>query len=102
MEHDFFFFSYERMVTIESKLFESRIKRLYAADMNKAYLIIRSYLPEYVSSVFYIGCGIGGIDALLAAHYDFRNIYFYYMIKRKWIGTFITDTKRPVRFIILF
>lgn len=77
------FFSYERMVTIESILFESRIKRLYAADMNKEYLIIKSYLPEHVSSVLDIGCGIGGIDALLAAHYDFRNIYFYLHDKTK-------------------
>lgn len=77
------FFSYERMVTIESKLFERRIKRLYAADMNKEYLIIRSYLPEHVSSVLDIGCGIGGIDALLAAHYDFRDIYFYLHDKTK-------------------
>jgi len=42
----------------------------YFRDMEQEYLSIKEHLPECVSRILDIGCGIGGIDVFLHAHYS--------------------------------
>jgi len=64
------FLTYNRMVLFEAWLFKSRIKRLFSEDMEREYESIKKYLPENPSLVLDIGCGVAGIDVMLAHHYD--------------------------------
>jgi len=52
------------------------IKNLYWADMKSEYDSISEHIPSGLKNILDIGCGIGGIDALLAEHYKFDvNIF---------------------------
>ncbi len=77
------FLTYNRMVLFEAWLFRSRIKRLFAEDMEREYESIKSSLPESPSAILDIGCGVAGIDILLARHYKERgkNVDFYLLDK---------------------
>jgi len=56
-----------------NQIFNSRkIRNLYQSDMEAEFKSIAGYIPFVAHNILDIGCGIGGIDALLAAHYKFN------------------------------
>ncbi|MBU6388629.1 class I SAM-dependent methyltransferase [Patescibacteria group bacterium] len=77
------FLTYNRMVALESWLFRSRIKRLFAEDMEREYESIRASLPENPLAILDIGCGVAGIDVMLARHYQKlgKEVDFYLLDK---------------------
>lgn len=64
---------------LDAFLREDQIKDQYRDRMQTEYGIIKPYLPEEVASILDIGCGVGGMDLLLARHYQPRTprIYLY-------------------------
>lgn len=77
------FLSYNNMVSLEAWLFKNRVKRLFSGDMEREYESIKKILPENSSSVLDIGCGVAGIDVMLASHYEKlgKNVDFYLLDK---------------------
>jgi SAM-dependent methyltransferase len=77
------FLTYNRMVVFEAWLFKSRIKRLFSEDMEREYESIKEGLPEDPSAILDIGCGVAGIDVMLARHYKERgkSVDFYLLDK---------------------
>jgi SAM-dependent methyltransferase len=77
------FLTYNRMVLFEAWLFSARIKRLFSEDMNREYESIKDNLPESPSTILDIGCGVGGIDIMLAQHYAHlgKSVEFYLLDK---------------------
>ncbi len=77
------FLTYNRMVLLESWLFTSRIKRLFKGDMEREYESVKSNLPENPSAILDVGCGVAGIDILLARHYQEQGkpVDFYLLDK---------------------
>jgi SAM-dependent methyltransferase len=69
------FYTYNRAVLFEACLFKNRIKRLFSEDMEREYENIREHLPERPRSILDIGCGVAGIDIMLARHYAEKGIY---------------------------
>lgn len=55
-------------VRIEGALNQSSIAEQYFSEMNAEFASIRPHLPEPCAAWMDIGCGIGGIDALIWAH----------------------------------
>jgi len=72
---------YPLVVRAESRFRRSTVKRLYATDMQAEYDAIRGALPETCDSVLDIGCGVAGIDAILARHYAPCPVRFYLLDK---------------------
>ncbi|HVB19805.1 MAG TPA: class I SAM-dependent methyltransferase [Candidatus Paceibacterota bacterium] len=71
------------MVLFEARFFRARIKRLFTKDMEREYESIKAILPENPSTILDIGCGVAGIDVMLARHYRERgrNVDFYLLDK---------------------
>jgi hypothetical protein len=46
------------------------LKTLYATDVAQDYEMLRPHLPPRACALLDIGCGMAGIDVLLARHYD--------------------------------
>jgi SAM-dependent methyltransferase len=73
---------YNLSVNVEAFLFKNRTKKLFSADMEREYSIIKDHLPGGVDqskNILDIGCGVAGIDILLARHY--KNAKFYLLDK---------------------
>ncbi len=60
---------YRSAVAIESRLRRRQIRRSFSGAMRSEYEQIRSHLPRDCNRILDIGCGVGGIDALLFEHY---------------------------------
>ena len=71
------------MVLFEAWLFKNRIKRLFTEDMQREYESIKKILPRNPSSVLDVGCGVAGIDVMLARHYEKngKKVDFYLLDK---------------------
>ena len=72
---------YNQVVTIESRINPSRIKKLFEDDIKNEYLSIKDFLPETCSSILDIGCGVAGIDVFLNYHYQDQHPTFYLLDK---------------------
>lgn len=59
----------QSMVTANSLLSSSQIKKDYAQDMKNEMANIKSHLPSHAKSILDIGSGIAGIDVLISQHY---------------------------------
>lgn len=75
--------SYNRMVELEAKLRNTKVKAMYLSDMEREYLSIKEFLPNNCSSILDIGCGVAGIDLYLDQHYLNRGIDFFLLDKSK-------------------
>lgn len=72
---------YNRMVLLEAKLRNTRIKEMYLSGMEREYLSIRDFLPDNCSSILDVGCGMAGIDLFLNQHYLNSDIEFFLLDK---------------------
>lgn len=73
---------YSAVVMLESVLRKEKVKQSFIADMFNEYEEIKPWLPGECSAILDIGCGCGGIDALLYAHYKCgRSIDLYLLDK---------------------
>ena len=77
------FLTYNHMVLFEAWLLKFRIKRLFSEDMEREYESIKKSLPKNLSSVLDIGCGVAGIDVMIARHYEklWKKVNFYLLDK---------------------
>ena len=67
---------YPGIIQANQLLNSGQIKDLYQADMEAEFDSIIDHLPTCLNNVLDIGCGIGGIDALIAAHYKYNiNVF---------------------------
>lgn len=68
---------YNLAVALEALLTKPRVNRLFREDMEREYAILKPHLPEHAHAILDIGCGVAGIDVLLAKHYrqDKPKIY---------------------------
>ena len=69
-------------VTIESRLRKRAIKRRFDAGMRREYQGLCEWLPKQANAILDVGCGIGGIDALLYEHYGRSNDLCFYLLDR--------------------
>lgn len=60
---------YKLSIALKSTLFKESLKDVFARDMADEYATLVPHLPPTVSSILDIGCGVAGIDVLLARHY---------------------------------
>jgi SAM-dependent methyltransferase len=74
-------------VNVEASMGKQRIKKLYAGDMLKEYLMMKEYLPTSCATVLDIGCGVAGIDVFINQHYRNSNIRFYLLDKTSIDGS---------------
>lgn len=74
---------YQNLVTIEGKVRNKKIKRLYELDIQHEYNSFRHRLPESCSCVLDIGCGVAGVDVLIQRHYGKKDIRFYLLDKTR-------------------
>ena len=65
------FFSYEKVVSLEARLFPNRVRKEINLSVQKHFEKIRPYLPKTASRTLDIASGQGFIDVLLFKH--FRN-----------------------------
>lgn len=72
---------YNVVVAVESRLRRRQIKALYAQDMRREYQTFRRCLPERCNAVLDVGCGVAGIDVLIARHYPDRDPRFFLLDK---------------------
>lgn len=56
------------LVKIESFLFGNKIKRLYSADMENEFSIIKPFIASHTNSILDVGCGVAGVDLFLYQH----------------------------------
>lgn len=56
-------------IRLESKMRPRAIAEAYGRELTAEYQELRPYLPESPGTVVDIGCGLAGIDVLLARHY---------------------------------
>ncbi len=66
---------YNAAVRLEAFLFPSRTKRLFSADMEREYDIIKEHLPSNLHNILDIGCGVAGIDIMIHAHNKNANFH---------------------------
>lgn len=71
---------YKPAVFLEARLRKSVIKANYLEDMRQEYEGFKDYLPEKVTSILDIGCGVAGINIFLQRHYG-HDIDFYLLDK---------------------
>ncbi|MDP3958359.1 MAG: methyltransferase domain-containing protein [bacterium] len=64
------FTKFDALVSLEARAAKKRIIELFSEEMHREYQELRSHLPERVAAILDVGCGIGGIDAFLAKHYE--------------------------------
>ncbi len=71
---DRFPFLYPGVVRFQALLFQRQIREKFNEDMKKEYQSIKKSLPPAgtVSAILDIGSGVGGIDVLLAGHYEHK------------------------------
>lgn len=73
--------TYNLGVSLESRFFANRIKKLYARDIEKEFALLRSSLPTKATCILDIGCGVAGLDALLYQHYGAVSPHLYLLDK---------------------
>jgi len=61
----------------EASIREDEIKDHYLREIREEYRSIREYLPDTVTSILDVGCGIGGINLYLSRHYEDHQPIFY-------------------------
>ncbi len=72
------FITYERVVAFESFFAGNRVRRLSNSELQFEYEDhFRRHLPQNVSSILDIGCGVAKIDALLWKHYRNPDLQFW-------------------------
>ena len=69
------------VVPIEAALRKQRIRQLFNDDFAREFASIASALPRLCSAILDIGCGVGGIDVLLARYYADARPMFYLLDK---------------------
>ena len=60
---------YRPLLKMEARVRSAAIVTDYADEMEREFQELRTYLPGSVSAIVDIGCGVGGMSALLAKHY---------------------------------
>jgi hypothetical protein len=77
-------------VSLESRLRRRGIRRRFNIDMQREYADIREWLPVGVTAILDVGCGLGGIDVLLFAHYQRDPGLHFYLLDRTQTDAQIT------------
>ncbi len=76
-----FFCHFNFIINIESFFTRNIVARLFSEEMNREYESMKPYLPQKVSAILDIGCGVAGIDALLYRHYLHQDPEMYLIDK---------------------
>ena len=75
------FTKFNILVSLESIFFGKRVAELFSNEMYAEYKAMEEFLPKKVNSILDIGCGIGGIDVFLNAHYKSDDLKLYLLDK---------------------
>lgn len=76
------FINYNQIVSLEARIFKKRIKKLFSADMEREFYILKNFLPEKPENILDVGCGIAGVDIFIDK---------YYKSQGKLINIFLLD-----------
>lgn len=68
--------SFNNYVSLEAYFFSKKIARAYSDDMHNEFETFKAYLPDRIQTALDIGCGVAGIDVLLAKHFNFKAELF--------------------------
>jgi len=66
---------YKASIALKARLFSGRIQKEYTKELEGEFSALSPYLPETASAVLDIGCGIAGIDVLIAARYPQTSLF---------------------------
>ena len=66
---------YKASIALKARLFSRRIQEEYAKELEEEFSALSPYLPQTASAVIDIGCGIAGIDVLIAARYPQASLF---------------------------
>ena len=64
----------ERWIKLHRTHLTGNLRDAYCMDVARDFWQIKPFLPEKVSSIIDIGCGLAGIDVLLSAHFPWASI----------------------------
>lgn len=78
-------------VAVESLIRRRAIRRQFRELMTEELVSLRPLLPRTVARVLDVGCGVGGIDALLFQHYGRDRTIHFFLLDR-------TELPRPPRY----
>jgi SAM-dependent methyltransferase len=78
--------AYRTAVAVESRLCRQRIRRAFSDDMASEYATISEHLPESCQRILDVGCGVGGINALLFEHYGRNDSLQFHLLDKTQIN----------------